>query len=193
MRFVLHFTLFSDGAKHRSFPVNFPRSYLRAKLIDRLRSCWQMIGTIITRGRNSGLKCLSTGSLPPSLQYRSFLWARNLLSKAPCWNFPKSGGDGASQREREGGGEREEKTPAWKHCENEKHPLIRRTWPLFRKWVADSNKTTKQSLQSKDSHCLKKNKLEFIIVFILTESQCNSPQLMKLQFNLQFILLNSSL
>ena len=30
----------------------------------------------------------------------------------------------------------------------------------------DNEKTTKQSLQSKDSHCLKKNKLEFIIVFI---------------------------
>ena len=58
--------------------------------------------------------------------------------------------------------------------------------------TADNNKTTKQSLQSKDSHCLKKNKLEFIIVFILTESQCNSPKLMKLQFKLQFILLNSS-
>ena len=117
----------------------------------------------------------------------------NLLAKALCWNFPKRGGDGASQRERGGGGEREEKTPAGKYCENEKHPLIRRAWPLFRKWVADNNKTTKQSLQSKDSHCLKKNKLEFIIVFILTESQCNSPQLMKLQFNLQFILLHSSL
>ena len=35
MRLALHFTLFSDGAKHRSFPVNFPRSYSRAKLIDR--------------------------------------------------------------------------------------------------------------------------------------------------------------
>ena len=45
---------------------------------------------------------------------------------------------------------------------------------------------TKQPNQSKDSHCLKKNKLQFIIVFILTESQCNSPQLMKLQFKLQF-------
>ena len=128
-----------------------------------------------------------------SLQCTRFLSARNLLAKAPCWNFPKRGGDRASQRERGGGGEREEKTPARKHCENEKHPLIRRAWPLFRKWVADNNKTTKQSLQSKDSHCLKKNKLEFIIVFILTESQCNSPQLMKLQFKLQFILLNSSL
>ena len=36
-----------------------------------------------------------------------------------------------SRREKEmgrvkGGGEREEKTPARKHCENEKHPLIRR-------------------------------------------------------------------
>ena len=128
-----------------------------------------------------------------SLQCRRFLWALNLLAKATCWNFPKRGGDRVSQRERGGGGEREEKTPARKHCENEKHPLIRRAWPLFRKWVADNNKTTKQSLQSKDSHCLKKNKLEFIIVFILTESQCNSPELMKLQFKLQFILLNSSL
>ena len=43
-----------------------------------------------------------------SLQCRRFLWARNLLAKAPCWNFPKRGGNGASQRERGGGGEREE-------------------------------------------------------------------------------------
>ena len=78
-----------------------------------------------------------------SLQCRRFLWARNLLAKEPCWNFPKRGRDGASQRERGGGGEREEKTPARKHCENEKHPLIRRAWPLFWKWVADNNKTTK--------------------------------------------------
>ena len=125
-----------------------------------------------------------------SLQCRRFLWARNLKR---CWNFPKRGGDRASQRERGGSREREEKTPARKHCENEKHPLIGRAWPLFRKWVADNNKTTKQSLQSKDSHCLEKNKLEYIIVFIVTESQCNSPQLMKLQFKLQFTFLNSSL
>ena len=78
-----------------------------------------------------------------SLQCRRFLWARNLLAKAPCWNFPKRGGNGASQREREGGREREEKTPTRKHCENEKHPLIRRAWPLFRKWVAD-NRDLKQ-------------------------------------------------
>ena len=88
-----------------------------------------------------------------------------LLTKAPCSNFPKRGENGASQREREGGGEREEETPARKDCENDKHPLI------SRKWVADNNNITKQSLQSKDSHCLKKNKIEFIIVFILTESQ----------------------
>ena len=81
-----------------------------------------------------------------------FLWARNLLAKVPCWNLPKRGGDGASQWKGEGGGEREEKTPARKHCEDEKHPLIRRAWPLFRKWVADNNKTTKQSLQSKEKH-----------------------------------------
>ena len=44
-----------------------------------------------------------------SLQCRRFLWARNLPVKAPCWNFPKRGGDGASQRERGGGGKREKK------------------------------------------------------------------------------------
>ena len=43
------------------------------------------------------------------------------------------------------------------YTESEEHPLIRRAWPLFRKWVADNNKAIKQSLQSKDSHCLKKN------------------------------------
>ena len=37
----------------------------------------------------------------------------------------KKGGNGASQREQGGGGEREEITPARKQCENEKHPLIR--------------------------------------------------------------------
>ena len=30
-----------------------------------------------------------------SLQCRRFLWARNLLAKVPCWNFPNRGGDGA--------------------------------------------------------------------------------------------------
>ena len=36
MRLALHdLTLFLDGAKHRSFPDNFPRTYSRAKLIDR--------------------------------------------------------------------------------------------------------------------------------------------------------------
>ena len=45
-----------------------------------------------------------------SLQCRRFLLARKLLPKAPCRNFPRRGGDGASQREREGGGEKEEKT-----------------------------------------------------------------------------------
>ena len=46
--------------------------------------------------------------------------------------------------------------------------------------AARDNKKTRiipRHLQlAKDLHCLKKNKLEFIIVFILTESQCNSPQ-----------------
>ena len=35
IRLAVHFTLFSDGAKHGSFSVNFPRSYPSAKLIDR--------------------------------------------------------------------------------------------------------------------------------------------------------------
>ena len=38
------------------------------------------------------------------------------------------------------GGEREEKTPACKHCENEKHLLVRRAWLLFWKWVATITK-----------------------------------------------------
>ena len=38
----------------------------------------------------------------------------------------KRGGNGVSQREWEGGEEREEKTPPRKSCENEKHPLISR-------------------------------------------------------------------
>ena len=46
----------------------------------------------------------------PSLQCRRFLWARNLLVKAPFWNFPKRGGDGASQRERGGGGREKRKS-----------------------------------------------------------------------------------
>ena len=33
-----------------------------------------------------------------SPQRRRFLWARNLLAKAPCWNFPKRGGNGASHK-----------------------------------------------------------------------------------------------
>ena len=45
-----------------------------------------------------------------SLQCRRFPWGLNLLAKATCWNFSKRGGDRASQRERGGGGEREEKT-----------------------------------------------------------------------------------
>ena len=44
-----------------------------------------------------------------SLQCRRFLLARNLLANAQSGNFPRRGGDGASQRERGGGEEREEK------------------------------------------------------------------------------------
>ena len=29
IRLVVYFSLFSDGAKHGSFPVNFPKSYSR--------------------------------------------------------------------------------------------------------------------------------------------------------------------
>ena len=42
--------------------------------------------------------------------------------------LPKRGGNGASQGEGGGGGEKEEKTPARKHCENDKHPLISRAF-----------------------------------------------------------------
>ena len=35
-----------------------------------------------------------------SLQCRRFLWACNLPVKAPCWNFPKRGGDGAEREKR---------------------------------------------------------------------------------------------
>ena len=40
--------------------------------------------------------------------------------------LPKRGGNEASQEEGGGAEEKEEKTPARKHCENEKHPLISR-------------------------------------------------------------------
>ena len=63
------------------------------------------------------VQCSSLSS-SSSLQCRRFLWARNLLAKAPCWNSPKRGGNGASQRERGGGGEREEKAPARKKARN---------------------------------------------------------------------------
>ena len=85
------------------------------------------------------------------------------------WGESKGGGMGR--------GGRTEKRLA-ENTENEKHLLISCAWLLFMKWVADNNKTTEQSFQSKDSHCLKKNKLEFVGAFISTESQCNSPQLM---------------
>ena len=54
----------------------------------------------------------------------------------------------------DGAGRENRKTPSRKHCENEKHLLISRAWLLFMKWVADNNKTTEQSFQSKDSHCV---------------------------------------
>ena len=38
---------------------------------------------------------------------------------------------------------------------------------------------------------LRKTKWSLSLFLFMTESQCNSPQLMKLQFTLQFILLNS--
>ena len=36
-----------------------------------------MFGKIITRGRNSGLKCVSTGSLPPSLHFPCYFFSPN--------------------------------------------------------------------------------------------------------------------
>ena len=77
------------------------------------------------------------------LIFASLAWVQAFSSGAQMFLLgkPKRGGNGESQRERGGGGEREEKTPARKHCENEKHPLISRAWPLFRRWAADNNKT----------------------------------------------------
>ena len=97
-----------------------------------------------------------------SLQCRHFLWARNSLAKVPCWNFSKRGGNGASQRERGGGREREEKPPTRKHCENEKHPLIRPSWLLFRKWVADTKQPNSCS-SPKTRTVLRKTKLCFYL------------------------------
>ena len=72
-----------------------------------------------------------------SLQCRRFHRARanaNGFNRGSAMlKLPKRGGNGASQEEGGGGGEKEEKTPARKHCENDKHPLISRAWPLFRK------------------------------------------------------------
>ena len=61
MRLVFHFTLFSDGAKHHSFPTNFPTCETDWQITILLTDDRQ---DNITRGRNSSLKCLSTGSLP---------------------------------------------------------------------------------------------------------------------------------
>ena len=49
--------------------------------------------------------------------------ANILLAKAPCWNSKREEKMGRVKRSGVGGVEREEKTPARKHCENEKHPL----------------------------------------------------------------------
>ena len=70
-----------------------------------------------------------------SLQCRRFQRARanGFNRESAMLKLPKRGGNGASQGEGGGGGEKEEKTPARKHCENEKHPLISCAWPLFRK------------------------------------------------------------
>ena len=71
-----------------------------------------------------------------NLQCRRFLRARKCFAReSACWNSKREEKMGSGV----GGGEREEKTPARKHCENKKHPLISRAWPLFRKWVADQS------------------------------------------------------
>ena len=50
----------------------------------------------------------------------------NLLAKVPVETSRREEEMGRVKGSGVGGGEREEKTPARKHCENEKHPLIRR-------------------------------------------------------------------
>ena len=72
----------------------------------------------------------------PSLQCRRFLPACKCFAReSACWNSKRGAKMGRVKRSGVGGGEMEEKTPARKHCENEKHPLISRAWPLFWKWV----------------------------------------------------------
>ena len=74
-----------------------------ASKIPRFQASHQLLTAnfkMATKGESDWMK--------DSLQCRRFLLARNLLAEAPCWNFPKRGGDGASQRERGGGGNREE-------------------------------------------------------------------------------------
>ena len=73
------------------------------------------------------------------------LWKRMLKLK-------KRGENGASQKEWGRGQEREEKTPARKHCGNEKHPLISHAWLLFQKWVADQS-TPMMFRPSKQKEC----------------------------------------
>ena len=52
------------------FPLIFPGvTHARNWLTDNDLAGWQMIGRLITRGRNSRLKCLSTGSLSPPFPF----------------------------------------------------------------------------------------------------------------------------
>jgi len=75
-----------------------------------------------------------------SLECRRFLRARKCFARESAfWNSKREEKMGRVTRSGVGGGEREEKTPARKHYENEKHPLISRAWPLFWKWVADQS------------------------------------------------------
>ena len=91
----------------------------------------------------------------PSNDHMVACSAFGVFCECAMLKLPEERRNGASQRERGGGGEREEKTPARKYCENEKHPLIRRAWPLFQKWVADNDKTISHS-SAKTSIVLRK-------------------------------------
>ena len=55
--------------------------------------------------------------------------------------------------------------------ENEKHPLISRAWPLFRKWVADQS-TPKNYCTGSSLHLKIKIKIDTSLVYIMQAASC---------------------
>ena len=101
-----HFHIWRADPKGCGFVWRIHRIRVDGSRIRKEKVADPKISEYVWRGPNS---FLNLDTVLDSLQCRRFLWARNLLAKTSCWNFPKIGGNGASQRERGGGGEREEK------------------------------------------------------------------------------------